>query len=94
MKSLFTDSQQAIDDSDKYSVSPDLQDIKDEYGLAMVQANWAAVFINTGIEELNNGDTQDATSNIEQATENMESFGQHVQKMNKMLDAYKISKYK
>jgi hypothetical protein len=33
---LYTDSQKAMDDSDLYNVSPDLQGAKDEYRLAMV----------------------------------------------------------
>ena len=52
---LYTDSQKAIDDSDLYNVSPDLQDTKNEYRLAMVQANRVAVYANSGLEEYNNG---------------------------------------
>lgn len=90
--SLFTDSQKAMDDSDLYSVSPDLQGTKDEYRLAMVQANWAAYYISTGINDFNNGDVQTATSDFNQATQDMKSCGEHANKATKLLNAYNSKK--
>ena len=86
--SLFIDSQKAMDDSDLYSVSPDLQGIKDEYRSAMVQANWAAYYISTGIEDSNKGDTKTATSDLNQAVQNMKSCTEHTNNLNKMLKSY------
>jgi Predicted permease len=90
--SLFTDSQKAMDDNDLYSVSPDLQGTKDEYRLAMVQANWAAYYISTGINDFNNGNVQAATSDFNQATQNMKSCGEHANNATKLLTAYNSKK--
>ena len=76
--SLFTDSQKAIDDSDSYQVSPDLQGANDEFRIVMVGANWAVFYISAGIEEYNKGNMQVATSDFNQATLIMKSNQQDV----------------
>ncbi len=77
---LYTDSQKAIDDSDLYNVSPDLQDTKNEYRLAMVQANKVAVYANSGLEGYNNGNFEAVNSDLKKATECIESYNQHIKK--------------
>ncbi len=77
---LCTDIKKAIDDSDLYNVSPDLQDTKDEYRLAMVQANRVTVYANSGLEEYNNGNFEAVNSDLKQATECVESYNQHIKK--------------
>jgi hypothetical protein len=77
---LCTDSQKAIDDSDLYNVSPDLQDTKNEYRLAMLQANKVAVYANSGLEGYNNGNFEAVNSELKKATECIESYNQHIKK--------------
>lgn len=90
-KPVFANSQKAIEDSEMYSVSPYLQLAKDEFRLAMILVNWAAYYLDAGIEEMNNGDQQVSTYYLEQAITNIESFHQHMDNSNTMLDSY--SKY-
>ena len=88
---LYKDSQKAIDNSDLYSVSPDLQSAKDEYMMTMVQANWAAVFTSKAVGELENGNTEDGNADLKEATQYMNSFSEHATETTKLLNAY-ISK--
>jgi hypothetical protein len=87
---LYTDSKKAIDDSDLYNISPDLQNAKNEYRLAMVQANQVAGYATSGIEEYNNGNFGAVQSNLEQATKFMNSYNEHMKKANKLSNNYKF----
>jgi hypothetical protein len=87
--SLSTDSQKAIDNSDLYEVSPDLQSAKDEYKSTMVDAKQEADYINTGLEANNKGDTQSATSNINEAATFMNSSVDHSNKYKILIATYK-----
>jgi hypothetical protein len=90
--SLFADSQKAMDDSDLYSVSPDLQGAKDEYRLMMIQANWAAYFSSEGVEDVNKGDVQTATSEFNQAAQSLKSCSEHSDNFGKQIDTYNSKK--
>ena len=89
---LYKDSQNAIDASDLYSVSPDLQSAKDEYRLAMVQANWAAVYTRMGVDEYNKGNVKEGTSYLEQAIPYIKSCGEDSKKATELINAYNSKK--
>ena len=74
---VYTDSQKAMDDSDLYNVSNDLQGAKDEHQLAMVQAQSAAVYIISGVEEYKKGNFEAGNSEMKQAVPNIKSFREH-----------------
>jgi cellobiose-specific phosphotransferase system component IIA len=85
---LYKDSQRAINDSDLYSVSPDLQSTKDEYRLEMVQANSAAVYIYHGVKAYKKGNVEAGNSDMEQAVKNLYFVTKHANKTEKLLKAY------
>ena len=89
---LYTDSQKAMDDSTLYKVSPVLQDAKDEYRLAMLQANMVSVYANFGVEEYNNGNFVALNSDIKQAIECVKSYNEHIKKVAKFSNNYKPTK--
>jgi len=89
---LYTDSQKAIENSDLYNVSPDLQDTKDEYRLAMVQANKVAVYANSGVGEFNNGNFGAVNSDVKQAIECVKFYNEHIKKAAKLLKNSKFKK--
>ena len=89
---LYTDSQKAIEDSDLYNVSPDLQDTKDEYRLAMVQANRVAVYANSGVGEFNNGNFEAVNSDVKQAIECVKFYNEHIKKAAKLSKNSKLKK--
>ena len=89
---LFKDSQKAMDNSDLYKVSPDLQGTKNEYRLSMVDANWAAFYLSAGVEDRNKGDIQTASSDLNQATQLMKSSGQHANNVTVLLKVYNSKK--
>jgi len=81
---LYTDSQKAIEDSDLYNVSPDLQDAKNEYRSAMIQAKMVAVYTNSGIDKYNNGNFIAVNSDVKQAIECVNSYKEHIKKATKI----------
>jgi|ERR1035437_676432 hypothetical protein len=86
---LYKDSQKAINDSDLYSVSPDLQSTKDGYRLQMIQAKSAAVYIYHGIEAYKKGDIEAGDYEMEQSIQSINSITEHANKASKLLKAYK-----
>ena len=84
---LYKDSQSALDENDLYSVSPSLQNAKEEYRLMMVQANWAAVYTTLAINALNQGNNDEGIKNTKLATEALESCSQHGEKFKMLIDA-------
>jgi hypothetical protein len=89
---LYTDSQKAVVDSELYSVSPDLQGAKDEYRLAMAQANRVAVYANSGVEEYNHGNFEAINTDLKQAIECVKSYNEHIKKVVKLSNNYKSNK--
>jgi S-layer protein (TIGR01567 family) len=85
---LYADSQTALDESNMYSVSPDLQSVKEEYEKAMVQANWCAVYTAIAINDINNGNTDDAITSMNQAAEALKAGNEHTAKVNRLLEEY------
>ena len=90
---LYTDSQKAIENSDLCNVSPDLQDTKAEYRLAMVQANKVAVYANSGVGEYNNGNFGALNSDVKQAIECVKSYNEHIKKAAEISKNSKSTKY-
>jgi len=89
---LYQDSQTALDESDMYAVSPELQGVKDEYKIAMVQANWCAVHTAIAINDINNGNTDDAVTSMNQAADALKSCNEHTTTANRLLDEYNSNK--
>ena len=89
---LYTDSQKAIENSDLYNVSPDLQSAKDEYRSAMAQANRVAAYANYGVEEYNNGNFEAINTDSKHAIECVKSYNEHLKKAVKLSNDYKSKK--
>ena len=85
---LFQDTQAALDDNKLYAVSPELQDMKNEYRLMMVNLNWAGFWTTASIEEINNGNIDQATEYLEQATESMNTGNEHLDNFTEKLQPY------
>ncbi len=85
---LFQDTQAALDDNKLYTVSPELQDMKNEYRLMMVNFNWAGFWTTASIEEINNGNIDQATEYLEQATESLNTGNEHLNVLNEQLQSY------
>lgn len=85
---LFTSTQTAIDHCDRYDVSADLQPVEDEYRLAMVAYNWAAVYCYTGIEAYNAGNAAETTASFNDAVEFINSGTDHTLKANDLMIDY------
>ena len=89
---LDKDIQKAINDSDLYSVSPDLQNAKGEYRLQMIQAKNAAVYIYHGIEAYKKGVIEAGDSEMKQAIQSINSITEHANKAAKILKAVPLQK--
>ncbi len=77
-KILFEDTQLAIDESDLYTVSPELQYAKDEYRLTMVACNWAGLCYCSAVDEMNAGNVDQATEYLNTGTEFLTSGQGHL----------------
>ena len=84
---LYTDSMKAIENSDLYTVSPDLQDAKDEYRLAMVQAHSAALYFYVGAEDYKKVNVKDGNSEFDRADNCLKSCNEHVNRADNLLKA-------
>lgn len=85
---LYTSTNDAIETSDSYTVSSDLQPVQKEYRLGMVAYNWAALMCYDAIDALNYGDSAGSTESFEKATEFMDSGTEHITKCSTLLDEY------
>lgn len=85
---LFSSTQTAIDHCDKYDVSADLQPVEDEYRLAMVAYNWAAVSCYSGIESAKAGNAATATANFDDGVKFINSGTDHISKANNLMNEY------
>ena len=89
---MHRDCQKAIDNSDLYNVSPDLQGTKDEYRLALVQNKLYAMYTRMAADEYNKGNKEGGDSYSKQATQCETSFIQHITKATNLLTAYNSGK--
>lgn len=85
---LYTSTGIAIDHCDKYDVSADLQPVEDEYRLAMVAYNWAAVYCYAGIEAYNAGNAAEATASFNDAAEFINSGTEHTLEATELMNEY------
>lgn len=88
VNSLYNDSNVAMNDSNLYSVSPELQGVKDEYILTMVQANLVATLLIMGVNEFNNGNATAMKQNMELADQSTKSYTQHLDEVIKKFNIY------
>lgn len=82
---ITADSQAAIDTSNSYKVSSDLQPIKDEYNLGMEQAGQFAIIMYKLVEDAKNGTDEDVKSDWNKAAEPIRSYNQHINSVNNQL---------
>lgn len=85
---LYSSTNAAINHCDMYDVSSDLQPVEDEYRLAMVAYNWAAVSCYAGIEAYNAGDDAEFTANFENAVDFINSGTEHTLKATDLMNEY------
>jgi len=85
---MYTSTQTAIDHCDQYDVSADLQPVEDEYRLAMVAYNWAALLCYDGIEAYNAGNIVDSTASFNEAAEFITSGTDHTSKATDLMNEY------
>lgn len=87
---VYKDSQKAMNNSDLYNVSPDLQSAKDEYKSEMAQFNSATVCISYGVKEYKKGNIEAGYSEMKQAIQTLKSITESTNRINKLIKAYKI----
>lgn len=85
---LYDSTQTAILNSNSYAVSPDLQPIKDEYNQAMSDYNLASAYVYQAVKEYNNGNIDQSTSLLEDATYCIDSANSHINTAQKSLRVY------
>lgn len=85
---MYASTNIAIDHCDRYDVSADLQPVEDEYRLAMVAYNWAAVSCYAGIESFNSGNAAEAEANFNNAGEFINSGTDHTLQVTELMNEY------
>jgi hypothetical protein len=85
---LSSHTKSAIQESDLYTVSSDLQAGKEEYSAGLVDANNAATFTTLAVKYINSGDTASATQAFQTATNKIQSCGKHFDNATIVVDEY------
>jgi hypothetical protein len=88
-KYLKLHSNDAIEESDSYTVSPDLQPAKNEYREGLVDANNGALFIMLGVNYTNSGDLKSASQALNIGSNGIAASGDHFANASKFVDEYK-----
>jgi hypothetical protein len=83
--SLDDDSRKALDESNSYSVSPDLQNIKEEYQALMVDSNNASIFTRTLVKDFTYGNMEDTKVCKDEIGKYTKSFDQHASAIRHLL---------
>lgn len=78
----------AIEESDSYIVSPELQPARDEYRAGLVDMNNAATYLILAVNFLKNGDTVSANQAIQEANDKIDSYGNHITNATTNLNEY------
>ena len=78
----------AIEESDSYVVSPELQPARDEYRAGLVDINNAATYLILAVSYLKNGDTASASQALQAANDKIDSFGNHLTNATTKLNEY------
>lgn len=86
---LYESTNAALQHSNSYGVSPELQSTKDEYNQALVDINMASRLIIGAVDAYNTGDTDTCISSMKTAKTYTDSGGQHFTTATSLLEAYK-----
>lgn len=85
---LYQDTENAIRESKRHSVSPELKDTKKYYETMMTDYNSAAVYAAAAVDDMNNGKYDSATENLLEATDYIESGTEMVGIVSDEIDQY------
>ena len=88
---LYYDSLTAIQESNKYEVSPALQPTKDEFEASLHYSWKAGSNIVSAINELNKGRTDESVKLLTSAADNMDDCGTHMKTATRMLNEYQAN---
>lgn len=86
---LYESTNEALQHSNSYSVSPELQSTKDEYNQALADINMASRLIIGAVDAYNTRDTDTCISSMKTAKTYIDSGSQHFTTATSLLDAYK-----
>ena len=84
---LYDHADDALNEIDEFEVSPELEPIKREYKLYLIDLKWSAYYGKEAAEDILSGDLEGATDNIEKATEHLESANAHLEKSTALMEA-------
>lgn len=84
---LYDHADDALNEIDEFEVSPELEPIKTEYKLYLIDLKWSAYYGKEAAEDILSGDLEGATDNIEKSTEHLESATAHVEKWTALIEA-------
>lgn len=85
---LYESTNVALQHSNSYSVSPELQSSKDEYNQGLEDTNMASRLIIGAVDAYNSGDTETCISSMETAQTYIDSGGQHFTTAGSLLEEY------
>ena len=84
---LYDHADDALNEIDEFEVSPELEPIKKEYKLYLIDIKWSAYYGKEAAEDILSGDIEGATDNIEKSIEYTESATAHVEKTTALIEA-------
>ena len=84
---LYDHADDALNEIDEFEVSPELEPIKKEYKLYLIDIKWSAYYGKEAAEDILSGDIEGATDNIEKSIEYTESATAHVEKSTALMEA-------
>jgi len=87
-RNLSQSTTQALQHSNSYKVTPELQATKDEYNQGLVEINTASVLITGAVDAYNKGDKDTYLSSMRSAKTYAESGNQHFTTATSLLETY------
>jgi hypothetical protein len=87
-KNLCQSTTEALQHSNSYKVSPEVQATKDEYNQGLVEINTASVLITGAVDAYNKGDKDTYLSSMRSAKTYAESGNQHFTTATSLLETY------
>lgn len=87
-ENLYQSTNTALQHSNSYEVSPELQSAKDEYNQGLAEINMASVLIAGAVDSYNKGDADTCISSMKTAKEYINSGTQHFTTATSLLEAY------
>lgn len=85
---LMTDSQKALDHSESYIVSSDLEPTKAAYENAMKQANWAGFYANKYVTDTASGNGAEAANDLLSTSDYITSYNTNMNEASRLYDIY------